>query len=199
MEETQKILSENLISLRKSRKLTQQEFAEILGYSDKSVSKWEGEKAIPSAEILLKIADYYSVTVDQLLRSRIIPGKTDAPLTNRQRITNQIAIVCLVATFLLIVATCIFVNGVIQEGFSTKLWIAFIWAIPAVCLSSAFLAYRFWGKGPAVITLLSIFIWGFILSFSLTFLLYSNQNIFFIFFVGIPVQIAVILYATIKK
>lgn len=179
--------------------MTQQEFAELLGYTDKSVSKWESGKAIPSAEILLKISDTFNVTVDDLLRIRIIPGKTEAVLTSRQKMTNQILIVALLATFFLIVASCVFVNGVIQDGLSTKLWIAFIWSIPGIAVSSAFLSYRFWGKGPAVIGLLSVAIWGLLLAFSLTFWVYMKQNIFFIFFVGIPVQMAVVLYGTIKK
>ena len=67
MEGYSKIVAKNIIALRKSRNLTQQDFAKVINYSDKTVSKWELGYAIPSVETLKQIADYFGVTVDFFL------------------------------------------------------------------------------------------------------------------------------------
>lgn len=197
MDELNAIVSKNLTSLRKERKLTQQEFAEMIGYSDKSVSKWEMGKAIPSADILLKIADFYGITVDALLHDGIKLPKNPSEV-DKTKNTNKIVICCLSGMFFLLVATCVFVNGVITYG-CYDYWIGFVWCIPAVGLIDGFLVKRFWGKGLAEMILFSAFIWGLLFSFSLTFYLYAEQNIFFILFVGIPLQASLFLYEKIKK
>lgn len=61
-------LAGNLIRLRKEAGLTQAELAEKLGYSNKSVSKWERGDGCPDVFTLMKIADIYGVTVDEMLR-----------------------------------------------------------------------------------------------------------------------------------
>lgn len=197
MNNLNEIVASNLQTLRKAKKLTQQEFAETLGYSDKSISKWELGKAIPSAEVLLTIADFYNVKVDDILRKSIKPSDTTAGNEEKKN-RNKIVITALTGCFVLIVATCIFVNGVISDN-TYDLWIAFVWSLPAIGLFCGLLTLKFWGKGIASSVLLSIFIWGLMLSFSLTFYLFFSQNIFFIFFVGIPLQIALLLYNQLKK
>ena len=56
-----------LIDLRKSKKRTQSEVAKILSISQVAYSKYETGKAEPSHDILLKLADYYNVSIDYLL------------------------------------------------------------------------------------------------------------------------------------
>ena len=197
MYEINELVAKNLQALRKARHLTQQEFAETLGYSDKSISKWELGKAIPSAEILLQIADFYGVTVDSILRGPI-EVQTSPKEEDKKKNTNKIAIACLAASFIVLAATCVFVNGVISLQ-TFDYWIVFLWVIPAVGLLDGILVKKFWGKGLAETILFSVFIWGLLLSFSLTFYFFLDQNIFFVFFVGIPLQASLLLYETIKK
>ena len=53
--------------LREDSDLTQREVAEMLGMSQTGYSKYEtGTKDIPTA-ILIKLADFYNVSVDYLL------------------------------------------------------------------------------------------------------------------------------------
>ncbi|MCR5333190.1 MAG: helix-turn-helix domain-containing protein, partial [Bacilli bacterium] len=47
MKALSEIVAENLAALRKKVGLTQQELADRLAYSDKTVSKWELGRAIP--------------------------------------------------------------------------------------------------------------------------------------------------------
>lgn len=56
-----------IYALRKSRYLTQEQLAEQLSVSSVSISKWERNETLPSLELLCKLADYFEVTVDELL------------------------------------------------------------------------------------------------------------------------------------
>ena len=56
----------NLKALRKERKLTQKELAQLLGYSDKTISKWECGASIPTIEILFDIAKILQVSIEDL-------------------------------------------------------------------------------------------------------------------------------------
>lgn len=58
---------EKLQELRKSRGLTQEELAEVLYVSRTAISKWESGRGYPSIDSLKGIADYFSVTIDELL------------------------------------------------------------------------------------------------------------------------------------
>jgi hypothetical protein len=60
-------VKEQLQQLRKSRGLTQDDLAEILGISLSSYQKYERDAISPSYETLCKIADFYHVTTDYLL------------------------------------------------------------------------------------------------------------------------------------
>ena len=53
--------------LRKSRKITQTALAIAIGYSQNMISKIEMETAIPNADFLCKVADYFHTSVDYIL------------------------------------------------------------------------------------------------------------------------------------
>lgn len=58
---------EKLQELRKQRNLTQEELAASLYVSRTAVSKWESGRGYPNIDSLKAIADFYSVTIDELL------------------------------------------------------------------------------------------------------------------------------------
>ena len=58
---------EQLKSLRKSKELTQEQAAELLGISKQSVSRWENNSTYPDIMFLPTLASFYGVTVDRLL------------------------------------------------------------------------------------------------------------------------------------
>lgn len=62
-----------LAALRKSRGLTQQEVADALGITDKTVSKWECGKGLPDISAIPAIAELFGVTADEILRGERIP------------------------------------------------------------------------------------------------------------------------------
>lgn len=56
-----------MAALRKANGLTQQQVADKLNVSDKTVSKWECNEGYPEISMLPVIAELYSVSVDELL------------------------------------------------------------------------------------------------------------------------------------
>ncbi|MEW8993126.1 helix-turn-helix domain-containing protein [Clostridium sp.] len=65
-----------LKELRKKHGLTQKALADILLIDNSSISKYENDRAIPENELLQRIADFFSVSVDYLLgRSDILSPK----------------------------------------------------------------------------------------------------------------------------
>ena len=53
--------------LRREKDITQEEFAEILGVSYQSVSRWENNTCYPDIELLPTIADFFGITVGHLM------------------------------------------------------------------------------------------------------------------------------------
>lgn len=64
MEQT---FGERLRGYRKAKRLTQQELAEQIGVSDKTVSRWESGGGYPDVPVLVPLARALGVTVDDLL------------------------------------------------------------------------------------------------------------------------------------
>lgn len=56
-----------LKKIRMKRKLSQKQIAEELKISQQQYSKWEGGIITPNAETLVRLADYFDVSVDYLL------------------------------------------------------------------------------------------------------------------------------------
>lgn len=62
------LLNEKITIIRKMNNLTQESFAEELGVSRQAVSKWENGSSVPDVQMLIRIADFYNMTLDQLVR-----------------------------------------------------------------------------------------------------------------------------------
>lgn len=60
-------LSNNIRSLRKERKLTQEQLAEAMNVTVGAVSKWELSQSLPEINMLINLADFFDSSVDALL------------------------------------------------------------------------------------------------------------------------------------
>lgn len=61
------MLGNNLIALRKMKKMTQEDLADKLGVSRQTISKWETGDSIPDMEMGMKLADILQVSLDELM------------------------------------------------------------------------------------------------------------------------------------
>ena len=56
-----------LKELRRQRAVTQEQLAEMLNVSRRTVSRWETGSNMPDLDILIEIADYYKIDIRELL------------------------------------------------------------------------------------------------------------------------------------
>ena len=65
------MLNENLKQLRKNKGLSQEELAIRLNVVRQTISKWEKGLSVPDADMLIKIADIFEVSIIELLGAKI--------------------------------------------------------------------------------------------------------------------------------
>ncbi len=53
--------------LRSNKNITQEQFSEILGVSNKTISRWENGKNMPDIILLIEISNFYEVEITELL------------------------------------------------------------------------------------------------------------------------------------
>ena len=72
-EENTMILADKIIDLRKKNGWSQEEFAEKLGGSRQSISKWESAQSVPDMNRILAMSRLFGVTTDYLLKDELTP------------------------------------------------------------------------------------------------------------------------------
>ena len=95
MEENSTMFEEIIKDLRLNRGLNQVELAKELFVTKQCVSNWENGNIIPSVEMLIKIAKYFSVSTDYLLglddrRYIETTGLNEKQITHIQQIIEDI-------------------------------------------------------------------------------------------------------------
>ena len=83
---------ENLKALREAKKITQSKLGEYLGAKKSAISLWESGKRQPDQETLVRIANFFNVTVDYLLGRDSTPASVPAQEKNpaNDPLTEQI-------------------------------------------------------------------------------------------------------------
>ena len=190
----------NISAYRKRRGLTQAGLAEKLNYSDKAVSKWERGESVPDVVTLMGISQQLGVTVNELLKDpNELPVDTGPVEKTMERVVqrtlkrkaNKNIILGLSSILVWFVALLIFV--VVSSLEIPYTWLAFLYAVPANCivmlsLRSVWKDFR-WNRA-----LISGIMWGGLVSLYMTLLILANINIWKLFLLGIPGQIAIFLW-----
>ncbi len=71
-------LAANIRGFRKTRKLTQEQLAEVLGVTPGAVYKWEAGLSIPDIGLIMEMADFFDTSVDVLLGYEMKDNHVDA-------------------------------------------------------------------------------------------------------------------------
>lgn len=187
-EELKERLANNLINYRKLHQLTQIELAQKLNYSDKSISKWERKEGLPDLVILVKIADLYGVTVNDLLAEE---GKQVLP---RKRISHlMISLIAFMGVWVL--ATFLYmILGLLNMNHFPS-WMVFIYAIPVSAIVLVVFS-ELWGSLLLKLAMVSFLLWSIVLSIYLSF---QTVKLWLIFVLAVPVQVIFILWHILKK
>ena len=190
----------NISLYRKKQGLTQAGLAEKLNYSDKAVSKWERGESVPDVMTLVSISQVLGVTVDNLLSDpNALPEQTgpvqqamghvvEKTLKRKadKRIIVQLSslLVWFVALFIYVVLSSVDIPGS---------WLAFFFAVPADAIVVLSLRSA-WHDFRSNRFLISVLMWGMLLSIYMTLLVLSGLNVWRILLLGIPGQAAIWLW-----
>ena len=190
----------NISNLRKRMGLTQAGLAEKVNYSDKAVSKWERGESVPDILTLVSLAEVLGVSVDDLLKDpNALPENTGAV----QQVMDQVVqktlkrkadkriIVQLSSLLVWFVALLAYVT--LSSLGVSKSWLAFFWAIPAdaIVVLSLRSAWRDFRSNQVLI---SVIMWGSLLGIYMSLFLLFQANVWRIFLLGIPGQLAIFLW-----
>ena len=201
MENLNKVIGNNLTFLRKKAGLTQLEFGEKFNYSDKTVSKWEQGDVIPNVEVLKSIADYYGVSVDFILKEHSTEEDFLSIVKKTPNAANKVALIALVVTIILAICVTIYVASIYNlkttDYMANRWWCVFLWAVPISFLVIAYMTHRLFHSRKWVLIYISCFVWTILLAAFFSFL---HEGVYwFLFFIGLPVQAALILLMYIKQ
>lgn len=182
------IIAKNLANLRKNKKITQTELAEQFGYSDKAISKWENGDTLPDIQTLYQLCEFYNVTLDFLVSEQSFDEKIKyINHLNKRVIINNTLIELLYCSFVWILAVIIYVY--LYTFSEINYWQIFIWAIPATTIVML-LFTKVWKQKLYTFIVRSLFFWTLVTACYIQFIEY---NIWPLFFLMIPIQIALIL------
>ena len=190
----------NIAMQRKRVGLTQAGLAEKLNYSDKAISKWERGESMPDVLTLMQLAQLFDISVGDLLEDPNQlpgnPGKLEKAMTQvsekaLKRKANKNVILGLSTTLVWFIALLVFV--VISSFDLPNSWVSFFYAVPVnaivlLSLRSAWRDFR-WNRG-----LISVIVWGFLVSIYVSLLVFLRFNMWRIFLLGIPGEIAIMLW-----
>ena len=193
MNDLKQTIASNISRLRKQKNLTQLEFAKALNYSDKAISKWERAESIPDIIILKQIADLFGVTVDYIINKHTDKEKILVIEEKKKSKINKISLTLLATCPIWIISTIVFTFVLMFTNI--YLWQAFVVGIPFSLL--IFLIFNsIWGNRRNNYFIVSCFVWSILLCFYLCFIKF---NVWQLFILGIPAQISIILWSTLKK
>lgn len=84
-------IGENIKRMRRERNITQEELAELFGVSCTAVSKWERGETYPDITLIFPLANYFNVSVDELMgyHSARIEQEIQELIRQRNDLFNQ--------------------------------------------------------------------------------------------------------------
>ena len=198
-------LGANIANFRKQNGLTQAGLAEKLNYSDKAVSKWERGESMPDVLTLVQLAELFEVSVDEILADPdALPANTgkveqvmgmavEKALKRKADKRSILGLTSILVWFLALLTFVILFTLDVPNS-----WMGFVYAIPVdaiACLSlrSAWKDYR------RNLPLVSVIMWGSVLSLYMSLLMFAGLHIWMLFLLGIPGQAAIFLAFRVRK
>lgn len=195
MEDLKDTVAKNLVELRTKAGFTQLELAEKINYTDKAVSKWERGEAMPDLRVLVKIADIYNITVDDIVSphtERRIKPKMN---TGKKRLLITMLSVGLV----LFIATLVFMIFFFIPATEKYAYLVFICA-PFVCSIPLFVFSAKWGNWITDTLACSLLVWSLAIIFHLFVRAFSSfDKMYFIYIVAAAFEALVIGWFLLRR
>lgn len=196
MEDLKLIIAKNIVALRQGAKLTQNDLAERLNYSDKAISKWERAESLPDITVLKAIADLFEVPLDYLVReNHDAPVKKKAePMARKKR--NHMVITMLSVLIVWFVATLAYVMMDMIAPTIGMRFLVFVYALPVSMI--VWLVFNsIWFNSRRNYLIISLLMWTAILSVVLTLYAFGIGS-WQLLLLGIPGQAAIWLWSKLQ-
>ena len=126
----QKKIGAFLKKLRSEKQLTQEQLAEILGVTNRSISRWENGVNMPDFDLVIEIAEFYNVSIEEILdgerKNELIDKKTEEMLLKvvdyeseeKQRFSRRICALFIAATLAFILYSVLNFSGLdMKDGY----------------------------------------------------------------------------------
>ena len=201
-EDIPKNIAKNITELRKKAGMTQARLAEEIGYSDKSISKWERGEGVPDIICLKNMADLFGVSVDYFLEAEhevlpAIESGTSAltevvAVQGEKYVINRAAIVGVALTGVVLLSSLIFV---ILKMCGIVTLMPFVIACPVFTLL-LIIFNSIWGKTSYNFAVITLFVWS--LLFLISYIL-RPWGMWSIMLLGFPATLVVWLSCRVKK
>ena len=138
---------------RKAKGYTQKQLSELLGISDKTISKWECGNGFPEASLLLPLCNELEITVNELLTGERISQqnykkKAEENMVNMIREKEENKQKLLLTTMIGVISTITFVTLLLVVCFYTdviKLPIKMVLMVIAISVFGVGLYVAMWG------------------------------------------------------
>ena len=181
--------------------MTQLEFGEKFNYTDKTVSRWENGTIIPAVETLKDIADFYGVSLDYLVTEHSSAQDFNLTLRNTINPKKKALLISLAVTVIWLVAMTIYVASIYRLGTANvsenRYWTVFLWSVPASFAAMAALTRKYFRNTKWALIFLSVAVWTLLLAAFFAFLYLDVY--WYLFFIGVPIQIGIILIIKLKS
>lgn len=83
----QNLIGKFIVELRRENNMTQEQLAEKMGVTDKSVSRWENGKTMPDISLLIELTEILNTSLPELLRGKKL---TKEELSKQKEIIENI-------------------------------------------------------------------------------------------------------------
>ena len=189
-------IAQNITELRRKNSMTQAELAERLGYSDKSVSKWERAEGTPDIICLKKISDTFGVTVDYLLQSEhpekeaVCESMTEKTSSESYSI-NHLAVSFLSVAGVWLLAITVFV---ILKLCTVVSYLPFVIALPVTAIV-LIVFNSLWGKRILGFFAVTFLVWSILF---LICYIFRGYSVWLLMTLGVPATVVVFLSYRVK-
>lgn len=95
-------LGKRIVTIRKERKMSQEDFAELFNVTRQTISSWENSKSYPDIETLVKISDKFNISLDILLREDKNMIETYKNDSKQKKIFKQISIILTIIIIIIV-------------------------------------------------------------------------------------------------
>ena len=97
-------IGEQINSLRKRNSLSQDDFANMFHVSRQTISNWENGKSYPDLEMIIKISNYFKISVDELLKNDTkIVEKIDDEKRKKRKYFILLIVICVIGSALILI------------------------------------------------------------------------------------------------